>query len=263
MALTPQQVEHYGEHGFVFPDVRFPEASLEAIRAAHARVLAAHPERPEFRDNCPHLLRFDLTFLNFARDEGVLDLVEQVIGPDIALWNMSFFAKPALDGKRTPWHQDANYWPIKPMAPCTVWVAVDDATTDNGCMRFIPGSHRDRRVYDHAPTADSDVTLPLELSEGAFDEASAVDVVRRAGEISLHDAYLFHGSAPNRSDRPRRGMTMRFMPTTSHFDRELAAAMDGGRPGLSLADLPLFLMRGTDRCGRNDFRVGCGERTCV
>ena len=69
-------------------------------------------------------------------------MVGQLIGPDIALWNMSFFAKPALNGKKTPMHQDGEYWPIVPLATCTVWIAIDEATVENGCLRYIPGSHK-------------------------------------------------------------------------------------------------------------------------
>ena len=253
--LTSEELERYGERGFVFPTYRLPEATLADMRDRHDRLLAAHPDRPDFHDLCADLLQMDLGFLEYARNDDILDLVAQVIGPDIAIWNMSFFAKPAEDGKRTPWHQDARYWPMRPMATCTVWVAIDDATTENGCLRFIPGSHRDRQVREHDATADPGNLLPLELPTEDFDETTAVDVVRQAGEISLHDAYLVHGSEPNCSPLPRRGMTMRFMPTTSHFDRELAAEIDGGRHGHTLAERSIFLMRGTDQCGLNDYRV--------
>ena len=75
------------------------------------------------------------------------------------------------------------------------------------------------------------------------------------GQISLHDVFLIHGSAPNRSEQPRRGMTLRYMPTTSTYRRDLA---DGRRGGpLSMAERTLYLMRGIDRSGSNDFRIRC------
>ena len=129
--LTEEQVSHYHEQGYVFPDYRLPAGTLERIRADHDRLLADNPDRPEFRDNCSALLSHDFSFLNYANNPDILDMVEQLIGPDIALWNMSFFAKPAVNGKRTPWHQDGQYWPIRPLATCTVWIAVDDATREN------------------------------------------------------------------------------------------------------------------------------------
>ncbi len=253
--LSAEQIAHYHDKGYVFPDIRLPEETLEAIRTDHSRLLAEHPEHPEFRDNCPALLSYDLGFLNYARNPAILDMVEQLIGPDIALWNMSFFAKPAHDGKRTPWHQDGQYWPIRPLATCSVWIAVDDATRENGCMRFIPGSHRDRLLRKHDQRDDRSLTLQQELRPGEFDETEAIDVVLEAGQISLHDVFLVHGSEVNTSDKPRRGMTLRLMPTTSLYDRDLARKMHRERGGRTLAEHSIFLLRGCDRCGGNDYRV--------
>ena len=250
--LTPDQVAHYHEQGFVVPDYRLDEQTLQSIRRDHGRLLAA---QPEFRDNCSALLSYDMAFLNYARDPNILDMVEQLIGPDIALWNMSFFAKPAHNGKQTPYHQDGEYWPIRPLATCTVWIAVDDATVKNGCMRFIPGSHKARRLMAHDQKNDPNYTLQQELQPDEFDENAAVDLVLEAGQISLHDVYLAHGSAVNTSDKPRRGMTLRLMPTTSVFNRVVAQEMFEARGGANLANHSLMLLRGTDRSGKNDFRV--------
>ena len=73
------------------------------------------------------------------------------------------------------------------------------------------------------------------------------------GQVSLHDVFIAHGSAPNRSDKPRRGMTMRFMPTTSLYDREVARDMHENRGRNDLSRHPVLLMRGTDRHGENEF----------
>ena len=99
MPLSEAEVERYHEDGYVIPEYRLPEETLQDIRADYDRLLARHPE---FRDYCPMLLRYDLSFLNYARDPNILDMVAQVIGPDIILWNSSFFAKPAVNGKKTP-----------------------------------------------------------------------------------------------------------------------------------------------------------------
>ena len=103
--LSEAQVAHYHENGFVIPDYRLSEETLDAIRDDHARLLRSHPE---FHDYCPQLLAWDLSFLNYARDPEILDMIGQIIGPDFALWNSSFFAKPALNGYKTPWHQDGE-----------------------------------------------------------------------------------------------------------------------------------------------------------
>jgi ectoine hydroxylase-related dioxygenase (phytanoyl-CoA dioxygenase family) len=253
--LSDAEVTQYRQQGYVFPDFQLPETTLDSIREDHARLLATYPDRPEFRDNCSSLLHYDLGFAEYARNPDILDMVEQLIGPDLALWNMSFFAKPAKNGKKTPWHQDGRYWPIRPLATCTVWIAVDDATTQNGCMRFIPGSHKAQRLMDHTQRDDSSLTLNQELNRDEYDETEAVDVVLKAGQISLHDIYLAHGSDINTSDQPRRGMTLRLMPTTSHYDRELAAQMNAERGGRSMAHHSLMLMRGNDLCKENDYRL--------
>ena len=95
--LTEAQLAQYHEDGYVVPDYRLPDETIAAIRADHDRLLANHPE---FANYCPNVLAFDLAFLNHARVPEVLDMVEQVLGPDFALWNSSFFAKPALNGLR-------------------------------------------------------------------------------------------------------------------------------------------------------------------
>ena len=248
--LSQDQVAKYREDGYVIPDFRLSDDDLTAIRACHDRLLA---RRPEFRDYCPTLLAHDLGFLNFARDPDILDMVEQLLGPDFALWNSSFFAKPAVDGRRTPWHQDGEYWPIRPIATCTAWIAVDQSTPENGCLRVIRGSHRDKRLFAHRTNDAPDLTLNQELLDSELDESQAVDLILEAGQISLHDVFLVHGSEANRSTKPRRGMTLRFMPTSSLFDRRLAVEQHR-RIGLSdHSQRTLFLMRGRDRCGKNDF----------
>ena len=248
--LTDSEIRHYHEHGYVIPDFRLDDESLADIRASHARLLARHPE---FSDYCPAVLAFDTSFLNIARVPAILDMVEQLIGPDFALWNSSFFAKPARVGTRTPWHQDGEYWPIRPLATCSVWIAVDAATPENGCLRVIPGSHRRRELGKHDFNAAAGLSLPLEIEASEFDEAAARDIILDVGQVSLHDIYLIHGSEPNRSDRSRRGMTLRYMPTTSRYCRELADSRRGGP--LSMSERTLYLMRGEDRSGANDFRI--------
>jgi len=250
--LTDAQIAEYHAKGYVVPDYRLPEAELQEIRDRHAALLKRHPE---FRDNASVLLSYDLGFLNYARDPKILDMVEQVIGPDICLWNMSFFAKPALNGKRTPWHQDGQYWPIRPLATCTVWIAIDAATRENGCLRYIPGSHRDHRLMRHDQSAATDITLNQELRREEYDEAQAEDLILEAGQMALHDVYIAHGSEANASPHPRRGMTMRMMPTTSVYDREEARGMHAERGGLDMSRHSIFLLRGQDRSGKNDFRL--------
>ncbi|GIT26301.1 MAG: hypothetical protein CM1200mP41_23450 [Gammaproteobacteria bacterium] len=250
--LTQEQVTQYHRDGYVVPDFRLPPETLDSIRADHARLVNCHPE---FDNYCPTVLAYDLAFLNYVRIPEILDMVEQLIGNDFALWNSSFFAKPAQGGQATPWHQDGEYWPLRPLATCTVWIAVDAATRDNGCLRLIPGSHKAKTLWKHRTNNAPDLTLNQELLSSEFDEEKAVDLVLESGQMSLHDIYMVHGSEANHSEHSRRGMTLRYFPTTSVFDRTLATerAVAGNFPDHK--DRTLFLMRGVDRSGENDFRL--------
>jgi hypothetical protein len=250
--LTDAQIAAYHDKGYVVPDYRLPDAQLQEIRDRHSALLQRHPE---FRDNASVLLSYDLGFLNYAREPSILDMVEQLIGPDICLWNMSFFAKPALNGKKTPWHQDGQYWPIRPLATCTVWIAIDAATIENGCLCYIPGSHKTNRLMAHEQKDNPNYTLNQELKADEYDESQAENLILEAGQMALHDVYIAHGSEENRSPTPRRGMTMRMMPTTSVYDRERATAMHAERGGLDMSHHSIFLLRGKDRSGQNDFRL--------
>ena len=248
--LTEREISHYNDSGYVIPDFRLEADTLAEISFYHDHLIEKHPE---FSDYCPAVLGYETAFLKFARIPEILDMVEQLIGPDFALWNSSFFAKPAKIGSKTPWHQDGEYWPVRPLATCSVWVAVDHSTVENGCLRVIPGSHKNRRLGPHDYNSADGLSLPLELKSDEYDESSAEEIVLRAGQISLHDVYLVHGSEPNRSERSRRGLTLRYMPTTSVFDRSLDTNGRDGR--LAMSERTLYLMRGTDQSKRNDFRV--------
>ena len=252
MPLSETEVDRYHEDGYVIPEYRLPEETLQDIRADYDRLLARHPE---FRDYCPMLLRYDLSFLNYARDSNILDMVAQVIGPDIILWNSSFFAKPAVNGKKTPWHQDGEYWPLRPLATCTVWLAIDEATVENGCLKFMPGSHKRKELRPHRTNKDPNFTLHQELLESEYDDDKAVPLELEAGQMSLHDVYLLHGSEANDSGKPRRGMTMRFMPGTSVFDREKAKQLSRDLGVVDHSDRTIYLMRGQDKTGENDFAM--------
>ncbi len=163
--LNEAQLAQYHEAGFVVPEYRLSEDALAEIKAAHDRLLA---RKPEYRDYCPALLEHDLWFLNVARDPEILDMIGQVLGPDFALWNSSFFAKPARNGRRTPWHQDGGYWPIRPVATCTVWIAIDAATPENGCLRLIPGSHKPKELLAHETNPSADLTLSQEVGSSSL-----------------------------------------------------------------------------------------------
>ena len=221
------------------------EKELLEIEKLHDQLIKKYPK---YLNYCPAILQYEESFLKYCLNEKILNLVEQLIGKDFALWNSSFFAKPAKIGTRTPWHQDGEYWPITPLATCTVWIALDDATISNGCLKFLPGSHKDKRLESHHLNNSDDIALPLELDHHHIDESKAEPIELEAGQISLHDVFLMHASEANRSNQPRRGMTLRYMPTSSVYRRDLnKSPQDTKRP--------VFLIRGIDQSGENDFAL--------
>ncbi len=140
------------------------------------------------------------------------------------------------------------------MAACTVWIALDRSTPENGCLRIVPGSHRDRQLRDHERNDSEDLTLNQELDIDA--ENQARDVILESSQLAIFDSFLVHGPRADRSDRPRRGLTLRYMPTSSHFDHDWAARNIAELNGLDLSRRQLHLMRGRDLCGKNDFERG-------
>ncbi|MCW3099590.1 MAG: hypothetical protein JWL77_5208 [Chthonomonadaceae bacterium] len=159
---------------------------------------------------------FDQAFLwELAASPRILDCVESLIGPDFLLLVTHFFCKYGPDDKFVAWHQDATYWGLEPPKALTNWYAVDDSDVENGCMRVIPGSHRNGlREHGKAEVQGNLLSINQEVPVTAEEECSAVDLVLRAGEASIHDGWLIHGSLPNRSHRRRCGLTLRYVPTS-------------------------------------------------
>lgn len=260
--LTAEETRSFARDGHLSPCFRLSDTILEALRQAAAALIAARSDlRPEFVP-MPHVplsgraehLAVAEPFLRFAREPAVLDMIESVIGPDIVLWAGALFSKPGGDGRALPWHQDGIYWPLRPMATVTLWVALDRADRENGCMRVIPGSHR-QGFLAHETSDEEGLVLNTGLVEGSFAIEKARAVELEAGQVSLHDAFLVHGSEPNTSPRRRTGLTLRYMPATSLYDRAKPVETGSNTAPLNFAERPIWLLRGQDHAG-NDFRRG-------
>jgi len=263
--LSSAEIARHHEQGYLIPAYRLPETQLEVLQEALEWVIAANPSvRPEFLISV-HIaaggsegIAGHAAFLALCRERAVLDIVADLIGPDIVLWACQVFCKRAADGLEIPWHQDRQYWPIRPLATCTVWVALDHSTDESGCLHVLPGYHRERRLRRHRPCTRAGAGLNEELDPAEFDAAAAVDVEIEPGRMPIHDVYMPHGSRPNRSGRRRAGVAIRYMPAPAHFDRTLfppRAVVPGYQ--VDLANRPLWLVRGQDRAG-NDFITGHG-----
>jgi non-heme Fe2+,alpha-ketoglutarate-dependent halogenase len=147
----------------------------------------------------------------------VLEAVEGALGPDFFLLATHFFCKYGegeVASKFVAWHQDVTYWGLEPATAVTVWLAIDDADEENGCMRVIPGSHvAGIREHATAQQAGNLLSINQEVPVTEDEEASAVNLPLKAGFASLHEGCLIHGSLPNRSTRRRCGLTLRYVPT--------------------------------------------------
>ena len=263
VSLTRNEIELYSREGFLIPRYRLEEQRVAELRDALDRVIKANPGvRPEqlvsahIKTPASEGVTGDDVFMDLAREEGLIEIVSQLIGPDVILWGCQVFCKPGGDGMEVPWHQDGHYWPIRPLATCTAWIAIDDSMVDNGCLRVIPRSHRQRELFEHCKEDRTDIVLNQRVADGQFDPGAAVDVELQAGQVSLHDAYLVHGSNPNQSTRRRAGIAIRYMPGSSHFKRELLTPSADVSYTIDFSERPLWLLRGKDRTGRNDFSVG-------
>ena len=264
--LSDAEIQRFHDDGLVIPDYRLPDAMLARMQAEVDRLIERNPGvRPEQLSGAHNpwgqsaQLVGSQAFLDLCLFPKILDMVEQLIGPDIVLWGSQLFCKPAGHGMAVPSHQDGQYWPLDPLATVTVRVAIEDSTPENGCMRYIPGSHKARKLERHEITTARNVALKQQLPE--VDESQACDDVLYAGQVSIHDVYLVHGSAENRSAMRRSDYAIRYMPATTRYVRDPGfpanayAAKES--PLMNYIHRPLWLARGVDRAG-NDFVTGHG-----
>ena len=119
-------------------------------------------------------------------------------------------------------------------------------------MRVIPGSHRDRVLHEHARNDSRELILNQELSAEQRGPTPPRSLILEPGQFSLHDVYMIHGANPNTSGRRRGGLAFRYMPATSHYDRELAKRQAEEMGLHSMVHRTLFLASGADVSGKND-----------
>lgn len=171
-------------------------------------------------DREPHQLSHDLArrdrfWFELVADSRLLDIAEVFIGPNIALFATHYICKEPETGREVRWHQDGAFWPIEPMDVITLWVAVTPSTTDNGCLKIVPGSHQTSLLEMVA--TESDAAVLAEEIPVQVDEKDALPLELQPGDVSVHHPNIFHGSERNRSQRWRRGLTIRYIPTTTRI----------------------------------------------
>jgi chlorinating enzyme len=211
-SLTPDQVAFYRANGYVAPVPVLTTAEVTEARSRLERYEAANgaPIPARYRHK-PHLLFPWLADL--IRHPRILDAVETILGPDLLVWSSVFFIKEPHDPAYVSWHQDSTYWELSEPEVVTAWVALSPSHHENGCLRVVPGTHvLDQVEHIDAADANNMLTRGQEIAV-EVDEATAVEVALRPGEMSLHHIRLFHNSQPNRSDERRIGYAIRYIPT--------------------------------------------------
>lgn len=203
----------FEREGIVFPIPALPPEKTAAYRTCFAEM-----EKLAGRQLCrvaQPATHFYWAY-RLATEPAVLDAVEEVLGPDLLLAGSLVLCKYPRDPAFVAWHQDNFYSNLHLTPSLTAWIALADSTAENGCMRVVPGSHRDGILpHEEKGNANNLLKQGHEI-QVEVNEADAVEVKLRAGEMSLHHAALIHGSRPNRSDTHRLGFVVRFV--TSAYD---------------------------------------------
>lgn len=235
LSLSSNQIDRYNSEGWLSPvdvitedQVAAARQQLEAFEAEHGP-LNARPERS--RAYLP------FTWVDeIMRHTGLVDIVEDLIGPDILCWNAIFWIKEPGAGSFVGWHQDATYWGLDNRELVSVWVALSEASEQAGCMSVLPGSQN--LTLSHDETYDPANLLTRGQHINDIDPEETVAMPLRPGQASFHNVATAHGSGPNDSNDRRIGLSLHYMPTNT---RQTLADWDSAA-----------LIRGEDRFGHFD-----------
>lgn len=227
MRLSEHQLDAYHRDGFVFPIPVLSTAEVEAARRSLDEVLTRCGAPAQCIPSTHAYFRWAY---NLAAHPRILDAVESILGPDILVWGTLILSKPAHTRYIVPWHQDGAYAAyLNGAGAVSAWIALTPVNSENGCMRFLPGSFGRLLPFTEEPDPDSMIKRGQRVL-AEIDETKAVDQQLAPGEASLHEVTLVHGSHANTSDAPRTGFIVRY--TT---------------PAMRQTKHPLFCVRGTPR----------------
>ncbi|MEX2169933.1 MAG: phytanoyl-CoA dioxygenase family protein [Pirellulales bacterium] len=249
-ALSDAQVRQFHEQGFLQGVPILSAAQIEALRAELTELVEPghdgaelwyeyHSNESTDPDNVLfHALgawRTRPALHDILWHAAFLAPASQLLGGAVRFWHDQLFCKPAHDGGVVAWHQDYSYWTrTKPMNHLTCWIGLDDSTRDNGCVHYVPGSHRwpllPRTNLANDMEAIRGVMTPEQLAE-----FKPVACEMKAGHASFHHPLMLHGSYANRSDRPRRAVVLNVFldGTRSDQDEPMLAgtnAVPAGQP---------------------------------
>jgi len=218
-SLTPEQVAHFEEFGYVSGVRLLDDAQVDVLRDELARLASRdHPGHSlfyEFHSNESanpdtvlfHALgawRIEPGFHDILWNPRFVRAAEQLLGGPVRFWHDQLFSKPAKHGGVVAWHQDYSYWTrTKPLQHLTCWIGLDDSTVENGCLHYVPASHRWPLLPITGLAGNMDEVRTV-LNEEQLAAFKPIPIELKKGEATFHHALLMHGSFENRSERPRR-----------------------------------------------------------
>lgn len=224
VTLTQEQVDFYRENGFLAVGPITTDEELERLRAIYDRLFAERAGREEGNQfdlggtdeedkeaTLPQILdpsRYAPELREGLFRVNALAIARQLLGPEAQARGEHAIFKPAGVGAETPWHQDEAYWdPMTEYDSISIWIPLQEATADNGCLWFVPGSHRGEILPHHSIGHDPRVH-GLEI-EGA-DTSRAVACPLPPGGATIHHNRTMHYAGPNHSGIPRRAYILGF-----------------------------------------------------
>ena len=202
----------YAENGFFSPVDALSKAEAEELRKDYEvaeEELRGDTERLSLLKAYPN--RLLPSFDTATRNETLVAAAKEILGENILVWSAALFIKEASSTKIVSWHQDLTYWQLNDIKEVTCWLAISSARKQAGCMKFIPGSHKNR-IVPHNDTFDENnlLTRGQEISV-EVNENEAVYAELDPGQASFHHGLLFHSSGPNTTDDRRIGSAIRYI----------------------------------------------------
>ena len=198
--------QRYQNEGYVSP--------IQLISADEANSHRTKLEEVEREHGSLHYRSKIHTLLSFAADLAtsmpVLDVVEQILGPDILLYDCTYITKEPHTDNYVSWHQDLTYWGLSGEEQVTLWLALSPATTNSGCMRMIPSSHKQGK-QQHIDNKDENNVLHRGQNVPNVNESSAIMCPLEPGQASFHHGWTLHASMPNHSDDRRIGFNVQYI----------------------------------------------------
>jgi hypothetical protein len=202
--LTRAEQLFFEENGYLGPYAACTPEEMASIRKQiEDEVFTTESPWQKVRGQSRHLDK--VVVYDLCTRPAILERMAGILGPDLVLWRSNFFVKEP-GGKEIPWHQDYNYWPIKPEINCTAWMAIDPVTVENSCPRLIPGSHR--VALEHVK-AGQEMSFQEMVNPRFIDESKAINMELKPGEFFLFNEKTLHQSNPNRSNKRRMGLAVR------------------------------------------------------